>query len=89
MNFCLKHRHFDVHDCKGPKTTHRRDVLAQAAMSRNNPGNQDNFKKVQGAMSEDEALARAIQASIQESPSQITVGDGQSSSHDKNKCAIS
>lgn len=27
-NFCLKHRHFDVHDCKGQRQTSQRDVLA-------------------------------------------------------------
>lgn len=52
---------------------------------------QDNFKKIQGTMSEDEALARALAASMQETPQQspITVGDGLASSRDKNKCAIS
>lgn len=51
-------------------------------------GSQENFKKIQGTMSEDEALARALAASMQESPQQsspITVGNG----GDKNKCAIS
>lgn len=27
-NFCLKHRHFDVHECKGRAQTSQRDVLA-------------------------------------------------------------
>lgn len=50
---------------------------------------QDNFKKIQGTMSEDEALARALAASMQDNPqpSPITVGAG--TSHDKSKCAIS
>jgi hypothetical protein len=87
-NFCLKHRHFDVHECKGRPQPQQRDVLAQAAIRRVQGSNgQDNFKKIQGTMSEDEALARALAASMQETPqSPITVGDG--ASHDKNKCAI-
>lgn len=40
-------------------------------------------------MTEDEALARALAASMQENQQQpITVGDS-ASGHDKNKCAIS
>lgn len=52
-------------------------------------GGNENFKKVQGTMSEDEALARAIAASMHDTPqpNPITVGDG--ASQDKSKCAIS
>jgi hypothetical protein len=55
-------------------------------------GHQDNFAKVQGSMSEDEALAKAIYESMV--AQQITAGDGPTSStangNDRNKnCAIS
>lgn len=67
--------------------------FSQAAMRRAQGGqganSQENFKKIQGTMSEDEALARALAASMLENqPSPITVGDG-AAGHDKNKCAIS
>ncbi|CRK87074.1 CLUMA_CG000843, isoform A [Clunio marinus] len=92
QNFCLKHRHADVHQCKG-KSHAQREMLAQAALRRvqgNQNNNHEVFKSVQGTMSEDEALARAIAASMQDNhQSPITVGDSASSSHDKNKCAIS
>lgn len=63
-------------------------ICSEAAMRRGNQGNsQDNFKNIQGTMSEDEALARALAASMHETPQQpITVGNG---NHDKSKCAIS
>jgi hypothetical protein len=53
---------------------------------------QENFTKVQGSMSEDEALAKAIYESMV--AQQITAGDGSTSStahgNDRNKnCAIS
>lgn len=110
-NFCLKHRHFDVHQCKGRPQDNKRDILAwvlkivrlnnqfdklplssQAAIRRaqGNQGHQtDNFRNIQGTMSEDEALARALAASMQQNPQQssVTVGGG-GSSGDK-KCAIS
>jgi hypothetical protein len=63
--------------------------FSQAAIRRAQ-GSQENFSKVQGTMSEDEALARAIAASMQEShASPIAVGGDSASGHDKNKCAIS
>lgn len=64
--------------------------FSQAAMRRNNQGtSQDNFKKIQGTMTEDEALARALAASMQETPQQNPITVGNASSNDKNKCAIS
>lgn len=65
-------------------------MFSQAAMRRaqGSQGNNshENFKKIQGTMTEDEALARALAASMLESPSPITVGNGAS---DKNKCTLS
>ncbi|KAG5672507.1 hypothetical protein PVAND_002631 [Polypedilum vanderplanki] len=100
-NFCLKHRHADVHNCKGP--IKQRDILAnaaarrcsdQASQSRNLQDN-SNFQKVQGTLSEDEALAKAIYESMLENEQRrnITVGGttaASTSSNDRNKnCAIS
>lgn len=52
---------------------------------------QENFKKVQGTMDEDEALAKAIYESMLENEQRVTVGNASgSSSSDRNKnCAIS
>jgi hypothetical protein len=50
----------------------------------------EHFSKIQGTMSEDEALAKAIYESMVQQ--QVTAGDGSSSSaaNDRNKnCAIS
>lgn len=56
-------------------------------------GHADNFTKVQGSMSEDEALAKAIYESmVQQQQNGITAGNGSTSSstNDRNKnCAIS
>lgn len=63
--------------------------FSEAALRRAQGNHNDNFLKVQGKMTEDEALARALAASMQEGeagPSPITVGNA---GHDKNKCAIS
>jgi len=63
QNFCLKHRH---HECV-LKQSHPRDVMAQAALRRLD---NDHFSRIQGQMSEDEALAHALSASIQTTPQQ-------------------
>ncbi|XP_037042228.1 AN1-type zinc finger protein 2A [Bradysia coprophila] len=55
MNFCLRHRHSSDHDCKN---------LAAARANRSNSPNL--AAKVQGTMTEDEALAHALARSIQE-----------------------
>lgn len=63
-------------------------IFRQAAQRRTQGNSQDNFNKIQGAMSEDEALARALAASMQQSP--VTAGDGGgASSQDKSKCNLS
>lgn len=59
----------------------------QAALRRNQGNNPDNFRKIQGSMSEDEALARAIQASMQQSSE--SVGGDATATQEKNKCSVS
>ncbi|XP_006618044.1 AN1-type zinc finger protein 2A-like [Apis dorsata] len=66
-NFCLKHRHPTDHVCIGQKEMTRKkrlDVLENHVKV--NRKNGEIFKNYQGSMSEDEALARALQASMQE-----------------------
>lgn len=58
-------------------------------MRRTQGNGQDNFKKIQGTMSEDEALARAIAASMQENPQRSPIRVGDNASSDKNKCTVS
>jgi hypothetical protein len=60
----------------------------QAALRRSQTNGHDNFQKIQGTMSEDEALARALQASMQQQ-SPISAGGNQASNQDKNKCSVS
>ncbi|CAO1434924.1 unnamed protein product [Diamesa tonsa] len=66
-NFCLKHRHADIHKCK-ENSNNQRTLAAQAAISRqqnSRSANQEDLKnRIQAGMSEDEALARALQASM-------------------------
>jgi hypothetical protein len=76
-----------------PETTREPDqffLFSQAALRRTQgEGNsQDNLRKVQGNYSEDEALARALAASMNQQQNPITVGDA-ASSQDKNKCSVS
>jgi len=89
MNFCLRHRHSSDHDCK----------TSAASRANRSP---NHAAKIQGNMTEDEALAHALARSIQELDEshdrthrrnqQTTVpavvnGDGASSS--KDKCSLS
>lgn len=65
-NFCLKHRHPTDHACIGQEEVIRRKKLN--ALKNNMKVNRRNgevMKSYQGSMSEDEALARALQASLQ------------------------
>lgn len=68
QNFCLRHRHTADHECKGPINT-RRNLLANKAEKRregsgNNNRNSNYVEKIQGNMTEDEALAKALAQSI-------------------------
>ena len=66
-NFCLKHRHPTDHACIGQEETTRRKRLDTLENNiKVNRRNGEIFKNYQGSMSEDEALARALQASMQE-----------------------
>nr|CAD7568580.1 unnamed protein product [Timema californicum] len=74
LNFCLKHRHTTDHQCEGAAGAARRRT-AEAAMARlkskssksANQVPQLNVAGIQGAMSEDEALARALALSMESS----------------------
>lgn len=66
-NFCLKHRHPTDHSCVGQEeATRRRRLDALENNMRGNRRNGEIMKNYQGSMSEDEALARALQASMQD-----------------------
>ncbi|XP_073954727.1 AN1-type zinc finger protein 2A-like isoform X2 [Choristoneura fumiferana] len=79
LNFCLKHRHMTDHACEGKLAAKRRQA-ANAAMARMKAAENRvkpnppvvpvaPFSAVQGNMTEDEALAHALAASLQESAS--------------------
>lgn len=64
-NFCLKHRHPTDHACIGQEEATRRRRLDNLENNVNaNRRNGEIMKNYQGSMSEDEALARALQASM-------------------------
>merc|ERR1711944_98356 len=82
LNFCLKHRHPQDHECSGK--TQKMSEAGRAALARQEQPPQGiaryfkrqqqqpsrpNTNQIQGNLSEDEALARALQASLNE-PSQ-------------------
>lgn len=71
-NFCLKHRHERDHHCIGKDEGRRQNAL-NAINNRmwngrvsNSNQNGATSKDIQGSLSEDEALARAIQLSLQD-----------------------
>ncbi|XP_012285474.1 AN1-type zinc finger protein 2A [Orussus abietinus] len=72
QNFCLKHRHPTDHGCEGKDETirlKRTEALNRQSKIKRQPNNTDNartFRNLQGTISEDEALARALQASLQD-----------------------
>lgn len=75
LNFCLKHRHTIDHNCLGKKAA-LRNKAASAAQSRQqqqsnrNNSNSNTTKNIQGDMDEDEALARALQLSMDQEAAQ-------------------
>jgi len=102
LNFCLKHRHPQDHECSG-KSNHSMNAAGRAAMARQNQSQQQhqqpkssqssitkffssvqsnsrptppvaNPRQLQGNLSEDEALARALQASLNENGPQASSG---------------
>ncbi|XP_034241610.1 AN1-type zinc finger protein 2A [Thrips palmi] len=92
LNFCLKHRHPTDHRCEGKSAGMRKKAADAAAARLESSGGPfknkpkahpppsqrqgNKLADVQGNMSEDEALARALAASMQEtSPSSSSVGD--------------
>ncbi|XP_055536436.1 AN1-type zinc finger protein 2A [Wyeomyia smithii] len=81
-NYCLKHRHTTDHECSGSAVSrkHPQNFAGQAALQRQQQKNSSSntltnhraadsnkhLEAVQGSMSEDEALARALALSMQE-----------------------
>lgn len=73
-------------------TNHVNNYYSQAALRRQQGQSSSHARNVQGTMSEDEALARAIEASMRESyqpPMTSVGGSSNNDGHDKNKCVIS
>lgn len=71
LNFCLKHRHPNDHKCEGHINAARNKALesAQARLKKQQSTTKIvNPKAIQGNMAEDEALARALQLSMQDTP---------------------
>ncbi|KAJ8673996.1 hypothetical protein QAD02_005258 [Eretmocerus hayati] len=68
-NFCLKHRHPSDHACIGKEEAMRAKRLNALSRSSQNTSS-SSFRNFQGTMSEDEALARALQASLQDDANQ-------------------
>lgn len=71
MNYCLKHRHAIDHNCIGREAAVRLKRVEATANRQsvnvpkpNENGHSKNFRNLQGTLSEDEALARALQASM-------------------------
>ncbi|XP_055615560.1 AN1-type zinc finger protein 2A [Toxorhynchites rutilus septentrionalis] len=82
QNFCLRHRHTTDHECKGTISS-QRHLAEQAAIQRQRPSATNNTNSsrnasdnllatVQGNMSEDEALARALALSLQQEEDETT-----------------
>ncbi|KAK0079047.1 hypothetical protein PV326_008988 [Microctonus aethiopoides] len=75
-NYCLKHRHPVDHNCVGREEAvrlKRLEAIKNKQEQKRGPSLQVNdmknsgaFRNVQGTMTEDEALAKALQASLQE-----------------------
>lgn len=68
-NYCLKHRHPTDHSCAGKEESIRQkrlNALSRPAQNSSSGNNSNSFRNLQGTMSEDEALARALQASLQD-----------------------
>lgn len=68
-NFCLKHRHPTDHSCMGKEEAmrlKRLSALNRPAQNSSSSNNSNSFRNLQGTLSEDEALARALQASLQD-----------------------
>lgn len=90
QNFCLRHRHTSDHECHGPvANTSQSSMAAQAAMRRQKQQQKQpaaapmalrsdaagaHLEAVQGNMSEDEALARALALSLQDEEDQNARG---------------
>ncbi|XP_014205921.1 AN1-type zinc finger protein 2A [Copidosoma floridanum] len=72
-NFCFKHRHPVDHKCIGKEESlriKRLNALSKTNQNSNSGNSSNNFRNLQGQMSEDEALARALQASLQDEQKQ-------------------
>lgn len=92
-NYCLKHRHPSDHSCIGKEEAmrlKRLNALSKSSTQSNSSGNSSNsFRSVQGNMSDDEALARALQASLQSEDSQQRQAAQQVPWVSRDKCRLS
>ncbi|XP_055711102.1 AN1-type zinc finger protein 2A [Phlebotomus papatasi] len=86
-NYCIKHRHFGDHRCAGNAQKPQGGIFREA---RPDPAQ---ARRIQGNMTEDEALAHALALSMQEQgrqqPPPVACGGAQSSSSTKDKCSLS
>lgn len=98
-NFCLKHRHPTDHDCIGREEAlriRRLEALSRKAAQAGNTSRGNNasdtsntFKNLQGTMSEDEALARALQASLQDEHTSRRQLQAVPSGSNRDRCRLS
>ncbi|XP_015177933.1 PREDICTED: AN1-type zinc finger protein 2A-like [Polistes dominula] len=93
-NFCLKHRHPSDHACIGKEEAVRLKRLSNLnkrtmASQNDNHNNSVVFRNLQGTMSEDEALARALQASLQDEGKNTRQGLQPVPSAHRNRCRLS
>ncbi|XP_063239458.1 AN1-type zinc finger protein 2A [Bacillus rossius redtenbacheri] len=100
LNHCLKHRHPADHRCVG-RAQAARNRAAEAALSRTKtaPGPRGGPGKttaapppvsaVQGSLSEDEALARALALSLEEADGNCGVTEQRRATSPRERCAVS
>ncbi|XP_015589288.1 AN1-type zinc finger protein 2A [Cephus cinctus] len=95
-NFCLKHRHPTDHACIGREEATRlrrlealnRQTSSKTAVQGSTNDSQ-NIRNIQGTLSEDEALARALQASLQDEQPPRRQGLQVVPSSSKDRCRLS
>ncbi|GAB0087973.1 Zinc finger, AN1-type [Sergentomyia squamirostris] len=94
-NFCIRHRHFNDHQCQGKVVPPTRTIRSffQSSTAASGNASSRHAQLVQGTMTEDEALAHAIALSMQEQerkPQAVACGGGtQTSTSSKDKCSLS
>ncbi|XP_033217089.1 AN1-type zinc finger protein 2A [Belonocnema kinseyi] len=96
QNYCLKHRHPTDHTCPGKEAAiraKRLNALNSQGQNKNSAATNGNsiwsLKNLQGQMSEDEALARALQASLQDEERTRRQGLQPVPSSSRDRCSLS